>query len=137
MTAHPIETEAEYPYTAKDGTCQASGSGQKIHGFFDLPAGDANQLHAGIYKSPTSVAIEADQFAFQAYKSGVITTGCGQNLDHGVLAVGYGTENGVDYFLVKNSWGSSWGDQGYVKIGASADNVCGILSMASLPMSQC
>jgi C1A family cysteine protease len=69
--------------------------------------------------------------AFQAYRSGVITTGCGTKLDHGVLAVGYGTLNGEDYFLVKNSWGPSWGDQGYVRIGQN--NVCGILLSASYP----
>jgi C1A family cysteine protease len=67
------------------------------------------------------------------YTGGVITSGCGQNLDHGVLAVGYGTEAGIDYFLVKNSWGASWGENGYVKIAASDDNVCGILSAASYP----
>ena len=80
-----------------------------------------------------SVAIEADQMAFQSYTSGVITSGCGQQLDHGVLAVGYGTLNGTPYFLVKNSWGPSWGDNGYVRIGATSDNVCGILSAASYP----
>jgi C1A family cysteine protease len=69
--------------------------------------------------------------AFQSYRSGVITTGCGTQLDHGVLAVGYGTLNGQDFFLVKNSWGASWGDQGYVRIGTN--NVCGILLSASYP----
>jgi cathepsin L len=73
-----------------------------------------------------SVAIEADKISFQQYQSGVITGNeCGDQLDHGVLAVGYGSIDGEEYFLVKNSWGESWGDQGYVKIGTN--NVCGIL----------
>ena len=130
----PLETESEYPYTARDGTCQASGSGiGKVADYTDVTPGSPAQLKAAIAKGPVSVAIEADQFAFQAYTSGVITSGCGQNLDHGVLAVGYGTESGQEYFLVKNSWGASWGDQGYAKIGASSSNVCGILSAASYP----
>ena len=84
-----------------------------------------------------SVAIEADQTAFQLYKSGVLTEGCGSSgiaptvLDHGVLAVGYGSEDGQDYFLVKNSWGSSWGDKGYIKLGTN--NVCGILDQPVYP----
>jgi C1A family cysteine protease len=88
-------------------------------------------MKAALNKQPVSVAIEADQMAFQAYTSGVITSGCGTNLDHGVLAVGYGTLNGEPYFLVKNSWGPSWGDQGYVRIGQK--NQCGILNAASYP----
>ena len=86
----------------------------------------ADQLKAAIAQGPVSVAIEADRIIFWIYRSGVITSKlCGTNLDHGVLAIGYGTENGNDYFLVKNSWGASWGDKGYVKIGTN--NVCGIL----------
>ena len=83
---------------------------------------------------PVSVAIEADQSIFQLYTSGVITSStCGTNLDHGVLAVGYGNDaTAGEYFLVKNSWGTGWGENGYVKIGAN--NVCGILSMPSMPV---
>jgi len=99
----------------------------------DVTRNSPEQLKAALVVGPVSVAIEADQFTFQAYSGGVITKGCGQNLDHGVLAVGYGTENGQEYFLVKNSWGASWGVDGYVKIGASSSNVCGILSAASYP----
>jgi C1A family cysteine protease len=87
-------------------------------------------LKAALNKQPVSVAIEADQSAFQMYHSGVITSGCGSNLDHGVLAVGYGTENGTDYVLVKNSWGSGWGDKGYVKM---AFNQCGVTQSPSYP----
>lgn len=72
--------------------------------------------------------------AFQMYTSGVITSGCGTNLDHGVLAAGYGDENGDEYFLVKNSWGADWGLGGYLKIGAGNNNVCGILSDPSYPL---
>jgi len=79
---------------------------------------------------PVSVAVEADKSVFQSYRRGVITSRlCGHNLDHGVLAVGSGTEDGHAYFLVKNSWGASWGEKGYLKIGVK--NVCGILDQAS------
>lgn len=72
---------------------------------------------------------------FQNYVSGVITgDACGTNLDHGVLAVGYGTLDGEEFFLVKNSWGAAWGDEGYLRIGvASGAGVCGINSSASQP----
>merc|ERR1712087_598010 len=68
--------------------------------------------------------------------SGVLTTGCGSQLDHGVLAVGYGVEDGTKYWKVKNSWGSSWGDSGYLKIerGAGGSGECGILMSASYPV---
>ena len=100
--------------------------------YTDVPTDDADQLKAALDKQPVSVAIEADKLAFQMYTSGVLTgTSCGTSLDHGVLAVGYGTEDGTEYFLVKNSWGGSWGDAGYVKIGVESEEaagVCGILS---------
>jgi len=129
---NPLDLEADYTYTARDGTCKAKQHTgvATVAGYNDVPH-TAAQLKAALNKSTVSVAIEADQMAFQAYRSGVITTGCGTQLDHGVLAVGYGTLNGQDYFLVKNSWGPSWGDQGYVRIGTN--NVCGILLSASYP----
>ena len=74
--------------------------------FYDVTPNDPSQLKTALHQGPVSVAIEADQFAFQSYTSGVITKGCGHDLDHGVLAVGFGTENGIEYFLVKNSWGA-------------------------------
>merc|ERR1739841_470166 len=89
-------------------------------------------LQSAIQQQPVSIAIEADQYAFQAYKSGVLSSGCGTSLDHGVLAVGYGTESGTDYWLVKNSWGTSWGMSGYIKI-SSASNVCGVLTQPVSP----
>jgi len=84
---------------------------------------------ASIQTGPTSIAIEADKSAFQYYTSGILNSAaCGTSLDHGVLAVGYGEENGQKYYTVKNSWGSSWGDKGYIKIANNGDGngICGI-----------
>ena len=77
-----------------------------------------------------STAIEADQYSFQLYSSGVFTTSCGTRLDHGVLAVGYGSEASTDYWKVKNSWRSSWGEQGYVRLqwGKGGMDECGLRS---------
>jgi len=131
----PLELESNYPYTSGSGrvsSCSYSktrGVGT-VSAFTDVQH-TATQMRAALGNGPVSVAIEADQMAFQSYTSGVITSGCGTQLDHGVLAVGYGTLGGQDFFLVKNSWGPSWGDQGYVRIGAA--NQCGILNAASYP----
>jgi len=119
--------EAAYPYTAQDGTCKSSSctmsTDSKISGYKDVTQGE-NGLGAAVDIEPVSVAIEADQSGFQLYKSGVFCGDCGTNLDHGVLAVGYGTDV-TDYWKVKNSWGTSWGDNGYIRICRNSDK-CGI-----------
>jgi len=90
---------------------------------------------SAVAQQPVSIAIEADKQVFQLYKSGVLKTLCGTQLDHGVLVVGYGTENGSDYWKVKNSWGSGWGDEGYIKLlrGKKGAGECGILEEPSYP----
>jgi len=134
-----METEADYGYQAKDGTCHydASKGVVKVTKAYQVRANDEAALKSVIAEyGPVSVAVEADKSAFQLYQSGVLdTTACGTKLDHGVLAVGYGTEGGKGYFLVKNSWGPSWGDKGYLKI-ASADNTCGILMQPVFPVAE-
>jgi cathepsin L len=131
----PLELESQYTYTARDGTCKyvASKGVGKVRSYTDVQTRSPTQLKAAITQQPVSIAVEADQQSFQGYHSGVITSGCGQNLDHGVLAVGYGTLSGQGFFLVKNSWGASWGDQGYLRISDSSANICGILSDPSYP----
>lgn len=131
--------ETSYPYTAKDGTCQKCQSAVSMTSCYDVKPNDQLSLKAAVSRQPVSVAIEADTFYFQSYSSGVLTSDkCGTKLDHGVLAVGYGTENGNDYWLVKNSWGTSWGDKGYVKIGRSDSTndpgICGIAMQPSYPV---
>lgn len=132
-------TESSYPYTAKDGTCQKCQASVKMSHCYDVKPNDQLSLKSAVSRQPVSVAIEADTFYFQSYSSGVLTSDkCGTKLDHGVLVVGYGSENGNDYWLVKNSWGTSWGDKGYVKIGRSDSTndpgICGIAMQPSYPV---
>lgn len=132
-----ICSEAEYPYTAADGTCKTCTVVATISNYADVIQNNETDLLVHAAVQPVSVAIEADQDVFQNYQSGVISgTSCGTNLDHGVLVVGYGHDEttGLDYWLVKNSWGTSWGLKGYVKIARNA-NVCGISEDPSYPIA--
>lgn len=134
-------TENDYPYTASDDTCVSTDckSAVKISSCADVPANNELALKEAVSKQPVSVAIEADTRTFQLYSSGVLTSdACGTNLDHGVLVAGYGTENGTPYWLVKNSWGETWGEDGYIKIGRSdsesSKGICGIAMQPSYPI---
>ena len=93
-----------------------------------MKSNSVEQLKAAIAKSPTSVTIEADKSVFQMYKEGIFdSTECGTSLDHAVTAVGYGKENGKEYYIVRNSWGPMWGEDGYIKIAAvEGDGICGV-----------
>jgi C1A family cysteine protease len=138
--------ESDYPYTSgttkSSGTCETTCSvvsDSKITQFVDVKANSDNDMMQALNQQPVSIAIEADQKDFQLYKSGVFSGSCGTKLDHGVLVVGYGTENGSDYYLVKNSWGTVWGDNGYIKLGRGSQynngaGQCGMLMQGSFPL---
>jgi C1A family cysteine protease len=129
-------TEAAYPYTGKDGTCKSTSctmsTDSKITSYKDVTHTE-NALGAAVDGQPISIAIEADQSGFQLYKTGVFCGVCGENLDHGVLLVGYGTSGTTDYWKVKNSWGTSWGESGYIQMCRNK-NECGLSDQPSYPI---
>jgi C1A family cysteine protease len=132
-----ICTESAYPYKMRDSnTCNTCTSVASISSYVDVGHTE-DDLAKAVTQQPVAVAIEADQSAFQFYSSGVLTAACGTNLDHGVLAVGYGELDGTAYWKVKNSWGASWGLKGYIlleKGKKQQGGQCGILLAASYPV---
>jgi C1A family cysteine protease len=133
-----ITSEAKYPYTAMDGTCKSPlpASVATISSYQDVAANNDAALQAAVALGPVSVAIEADQEAFQFYSSGIFSDPtCGTNLDHGVLVVGYGSQSSKNFWIVKNSWGDSWGDSGYIQmIRKKGAGECGINMQPSYPV---
>ena len=139
-------SENDYPYfsgqTKNSGSCKTSCKNvknSKITEFVDIIKSSDTEMMSAVAQQPVSIAIQADQREFQLYKSGVFTASCGVDLDHGVLIVGYGSENNLDYYLVKNSWSTTWGDKGYIKLGRgkqynSGDGQCGLLLQGSYPV---
>ena len=141
---HNAYAESDYPYTSgttkKASSCKYSAGDAgmtTVTNYTHVTESNKDQMKAGLNKAPLAVAIEADKMVFQTYKSGVLTSSkCGTTLDHAVLAVGYGTENGQDYWLVKNSWNTTWGDKGYIKLGMNdSAGVCGVQLDPEYPTS--
>ncbi|XP_030519514.1 senescence-specific cysteine protease SAG39-like [Rhodamnia argentea] len=135
-----VTTESNYPYDATDGTCKTAKEAShaaKITGYEVVPANNEATLLKAVANQPVSVSIDAGGSSFQFYSSGVFTGDCGTDLDHGVTAVGYGTTaDGTKYWLVKNSWGESWGEEGYIRMERDIDSkegLCGIAMDSSYP----
>ena len=139
VKTHSQELESAYAYTARDGTCKFSSASGKVavKTVATVTARSAAQLKAAIATGPTSVTVEADRSVFQQYTSGVLnSSACGTSLDHAITAVGYGTDASAgDYYIVRNSWSTSWGNQGYINIAAVEGTVgiCGIQQTSVWP----
>jgi len=134
-----VDTEDSYKYTARDGTCKFNKAtiGATITSFKDVQSKSEPSLSSAIQSAgPVSVAIDASHSSFQFYSGGIYyEKQCSSTrLDHGVLAVGYGTQSGGDYYIVKNSWGTSWGNQGYILMARNKQNNCGIATASSYPI---
>jgi len=135
ITNNGLCQESAYPYAGAQGVCKTSCTKvSPISSFKDVPQHSETALLAAVAQQPVAVAIEADEDAFQFYSTGVMMGKCGTKLDHGVLVVGYGTENGKNYWTIKNSWGGTWGESGYIRIGRGLQTPygqCGILMQPS------
>ena|ERR1719464_259701 len=144
LREYGFETEGDYAYTGKDGTCAYDASkevaGSKVASYnlvTDLgTGGERSAITAAIAQGPANVAVAAGNRYFQTYSSGILTsTSCPIEIDHAILAVGYGQEDGTWYYIVKNSWGSGWGEDGYIRIEATEDGagICGVNQYVVIP----
>jgi len=140
IAANGLCKEADYPYTSSGGrNARCKSDCTIVDGTTGLKYTDVSNsesaLASAVSQQPISVAVDADS-NWQHYKSGIMTVVEGTQLDHGVLLVGYGTDGGDNYWKIKNSWASSWGESGYIRISKDinqADGPCGITSSASYP----
>ncbi|CAL9758747.1 unnamed protein product [Musa acuminata subsp. burmannicoides] len=131
-----IDTEDDYPYKGHEDKCnwlRKNAKAVSIDGFEDVPTNDEKALLKAVANQPVSVAIEAGSREFQLYRSGVFTGRCGTDLDHGAVIVGYGTDHGKDYWIVRNSWGEDWGEAGYIRMERSVNTSAGKCGIAMLP----
>ncbi|KAL4227687.1 hypothetical protein ACF0H5_013122 [Mactra antiquata] len=136
-----IDTEQSYPYNVSNpqvGKCKYTEKkrGATCTGYVDLPKGNEKALQEAVANiGPIGVAVDASHYGFEMYKTGVYDDpNCNPKIvDHSLVVVGYGVENGVEYYNCKNSWGTAWGDNGYIKMVRNKSNQCGIATEASYP----
>ena len=139
---HGLCTNLSYPYQAKKKKCKKNNCKPVVHitNHTDVIKNNENQLKNAVAIQPVSVAIQANKRSFQFYQSGIYNDiDCGYELDHGVLLVGYGYDFELDmkYWIIKNSWGEEWGDNGYIRIQRNINDsrgLCGIAMQPSIPI---
>ncbi|XP_047093410.1 zingipain-2-like [Lolium rigidum] len=133
-----IATENAYPYVPAQGTCNSGGMqpAATIRSYENVPANDEDALAVAVANQPVSVGIDGKGQSFHLYSSGIMTgDACGTEMNHAVTVVGYGVEqDGTSYWLLKNSWGQSWGEGGYMKLERGT-GACGVAMMASYPVA--
>ncbi|XP_033725315.1 cathepsin L1-like [Pecten maximus] len=134
-----VDTQASYPYTGKNGKCnfQKKNVGATLTGYGTIHKGSELALQKAVATiGPIAVAVDGATESFEMYKSGILNDpNCKQIVDHSLLVVGYGTLNGTDYWLMKNSWGTSWGMDGYIMMSRNKGNQCGVANMGSFPIA--
>ena len=134
MIQHGVAEEHTYPYTSSDSKCQPYTPVVSFTACYDVSPNNPYELMHAVNMNPVVIAIEADSTVFQSYSSGIITIECGTNLDHAVEIVGYGTDQGLDYWLIRNSWGDDWGEDGYVRLlRTNSTQDVGICGLAAQP----
>ncbi|KAF7817606.1 low-temperature-induced cysteine proteinase [Senna tora] len=137
---HGIDTEEDYPFKGREGSCNKDKLRRHvvtIDGYADVPENNEKQLLKAVASQPVSVGICGSERAFQLYSKGIFSGPCSTSLDHAVLIVGYGSENGEEYWIVKNSWGPQWGMNGYIYMqrnNGNSQGLCGINMLASYPI---
>lgn len=136
LNGNKLMKSADYPYTGVLGSCKyvSSKGVTNVPSHKVLPKNDVNAILNAVAQQPVSIGMSAFCGSFMLYKGGIITKSCGSVLNHAVLIVGYGSTNGQDFWIIKNSWGPSWGEQGYFRILRTAGaGIGGINSLASYP----
>ncbi|CAM0907964.1 unnamed protein product [Alopecurus aequalis] len=132
-----LTTESNYPYTGTDGSCNSnrvSNSAASIKGYEDVPKNDEASLQKAVAAQPVSVALDGGDSLFQFYKGGVLSGDCGTELDHGITVVGYGVaDDGTKFWVIKNSWGTSWGEDGYIRMERDIADKQGLYGLAMQP----
>ena len=134
-----IEEETTYPYKGMDGECSHNEEDGKVKvtKYVMVTKNDPEALKKAVSTGPVSIAVEADHEVFQGYEGGIVNGDCGTDIDHGITIVGYGSTGKQNYWIVRNSWGASWGEEGYVRIentGKKDEGMCGINTYAVYPV---